>query len=107
MITQLAAHEDLRSAAAPHMTLGGYGMVVIEVLRRHITIDAQLSREDEFVTMARVRVEKSEGSFHLIDVALGDHSLLATVHDQDGHMVHDWPTLLSLAVLMKRARTHF
>lgn len=104
MVTQLAAHSELTSAAETISTLGGYGMTAVGVFGRKITFDARLSDAKEIVTMARARVKKSDNEFHDIAVMLGDHSLLAKVYDQDGHLVTDWRTTLSLAVLMRRAR---
>jgi len=106
MITQLAARADLLTAAIPRQTLGGYGETVLGARKRQVVIDARLSMQEEFVSMARVRVEEDEERFHEIAVTLGEHSLLAKVYDQDGHIITDWPTTLSLAVLMRRARAH-
>lgn len=104
MITQLTTQPELLAAADPRLTLGGYGKTTLEVLNRQIIIDARLSMPDEFVTMARARVKKGEDEFHDIAVTLGDHSLLSKVHDQDGRIVTDWQTMLSLAMLMRYAR---
>ena len=106
MRTQLAAHANLLSTEQPNLTLGGYGKTVLYVMGREIVFDARLSTADEFVTMARAQVKKDEG-IHRIDVSLGEHSLLAKVHDQEGHLVDDWQTMLSLAVIMKFARAKF
>ena len=103
MRTQLAAHEDMVDAEG--LTRDGYGMAAFKELKREITFDARLHTADEFVTMARARVNKSADEFHDIAVTLGSHSLLAKVHDHEGRLVHDWPTLLSLAVVMRYTRT--
>lgn len=104
MLTQLATRADLLAGVAPYSTLGGYGRATLDVLGRQITIDAQLSRAEEFVTTARAQVKKDDDEFHRIDVSLGDHSLMAKLYDQDGHIVSDLRTIISLTMLMRYAR---
>lgn len=104
MKAQLAARSELVAAAEPHMTLGGYGRATLEVFRQQVIFDARLSTGQELVSVARAQVIRSDNGFHNIDVSLGDHSLVARVHDQDGHLVTDWQTILSLAVVMRCAR---
>lgn len=104
IVTQLSAYSELTSAAQTISTLGGYGMMALEVFGRQITFDARLSGEDEFVTMARAQVKKGLDEFHDIVVMLRDQSLQASIHDQNGHLITDWRTTLTLAILMRRAR---
>ncbi len=106
LLTQIAARDRLSKAAIPGRTLAGYGMTSVEVFGREIVIDAQLAMMQDFVTAARAKVKRSEEQFHEVSVGIAEGAFLARVYDQDGRIVHDWPTIMSLAVLMRVARMH-